>query len=101
MARIKVVGVSISSGEYQGFPYKNLVLHTLRKEEHTEGERAEQIKIKYKNLREAFNLDKTAAEIDRLTPRDFSDLLGKEIACYYDQYRTVTQVIVFAPEDKK
>ena len=98
MAKSKVIGVSVSSGEYQGFNYKNLVLHVTRKDEHTEGLRAEQVKIKYKNLNEALSLDKTAAEIDRLTPRDFQNLIGKEISVYYDQYRAVSSIIVYAPE---
>ena len=42
MANSKVVGISVSSGEYKGYPFKNLVLHTLRRDEHTEGERTEQ-----------------------------------------------------------
>ena len=95
MAKCKVVGVSLSSGEYQGFQFKNLVLHTLRKDEHTEGERSEQIKIKYKYLNNAFNLDKTAAEIDRLLPVNFSDLIGKEVEAFYDQFRNVTSVVVY------
>lgn len=66
MANSKVVGISVSSGEYKGYPFKNLVLHTLRRDEHTEGERTEQFKIKYKNLGSALSLNKTAAEIDRL-----------------------------------
>lgn len=95
MARSKVVGISVSKGEYQGYPFKNLVLHTLRSDEHTEGERAEQVKIKYKNLDEALNLNKTSAEIDKLLPYDFRNLIGREISVYYDQYRTVTQVVVY------
>lgn len=94
MANQKVVGVSVSKGEYQGFNYKNLVLHTLCKDEHTEGERAQNIKIKYKNLNTALSLNLTAAEVDNLLPKDFINLIGKEIQVYYDQYRTVTAVVV-------
>lgn len=101
MANSKVVGISVSSGEYKGYPFKNLVLHTLRRDVHTEGERTEQFKIKYKNLGSALSLNKTAAEIDRLTPADFRNLIGKEITVYYDQYRSVQQIIVYAPEEQK
>lgn len=94
MANQKVVGVSVSKGEYQGFDYKNLVLHTLVKDTKTEGERAQQVKIKYKNLNEALDLNLTAAEVDRLLPKDFINLIGKEIRVFYDQYRTVTAVVV-------
>ena len=98
MARNQVVGVSVSVGEYQGFPYKNLILHTTRADEHTEGLKTETVKIKYKVLNDALNLNKTAAEIDRLTPADFKNLIGKEITVYYDMYRNVNSVIVYAPE---
>ena len=102
MANSKVIGISVSKGKYEGYDYKNLILHTVRKDQYTEGERAEQIKVKFKNLGEALNLNKTAAEIDRLLPSDFSNLIGKEIICYYDQYRNVSQICVLAPEgDKK
>ena len=94
MANQKVVGISVSKGEYQGFNYKNLVLHTLCKDEHTEGERAQNIKIKYKNLNEVLSLNLTAAEVDNLLPKDFINLIGKEIKVYYDQYRTVTEIVV-------
>ena len=94
MANQKVVGISVSKGEYQGFNYKNLVLHTLCKDEHTEGERAQNIKIKYKNLNSALSLNLTATEVDNLLPKDFTNLIGKEIQVYYDQYRTVTAVVV-------
>lgn len=100
MANPKVIGVSVSKGKYEGYDYKNLVLHTVRRDQYTEGERAEQIKVKYKNLDIALGLNKTAAEIDRLIPSDFSNLIGKEIEVYYDQYRNVNHIIVLAPADK-
>ena len=98
MAKSKVIGISVSSGKYEGYDYKNLVLHTTRTDEHSEGLRAEQLKIKYKILNEALNLNKTAAEVDRLLPKDFVNLIGKEIDVYYDQYRNVKQIIVYSPE---
>lgn len=98
MAKNKVIGVSVSVGEYQGFPYKNLILHTTRTDDHTEGLKCETVKIKYKALNEALSLNKTAAEIDRLTPADFKNLIGKDITVYYDMYRNVSSVIVYAPE---
>lgn len=98
MANSKVIGISVSKGKYEGHDFKNLILHTVRKDTYTEGERAEQIKIKYKNLGQALNINKTEGEIDRLIPSDFSDLIGKEIFCYYDQYRNVTSVIVYGTD---
>ena len=96
MANQRVVGISVSKGEYQGYDYKNLVLHTLCKDEHTEGDRAQNVKIKYKNLNEALDLNLTAAEVDRLLPKDFVNLIGKEIRVFYYQYRTVTAVQVIS-----
>lgn len=101
MSKTKVVGVSVSAGEYQGFKYKNLVLHCLiYGDEYTEGERTMTVKVKYKNLNEVFNLNKTAAEIDNLNPSHFSDIIGKSINCYYNQYREVTQIVVSPFDDK-
>ena len=48
MANSKVIGISVSKGKYEGHDFKNLILHTVRKDTYTEGERAEQ--IKYKSL---------------------------------------------------
>ena len=100
MSKIKVIGVSVSAGEYKGYAFKNLVLHTTREDIHTNGLRAEQIKIKFRNLSDALNINRSAAEIDRLTPADFQNLIGKEISAYYDQYRQVTQIVVYGDEEK-
>ena len=100
MAKPKVIGVSVSSGKYEGYDYKNLIIHTARKDDYTCGERAEQIKVKYKNLNDVLGLDKTAAEIDRLQPSDFSNLIGREIDCYYDRFRNVSSIIVYGADEK-
>ncbi len=99
MSNCKVVGVSVSSGEYQGYNYKNLVLHCLViGDQYTEGDRCQQYKIKWKNLNTVFNLNKTATEIDNLNPSHFKDLLGKYITCLFNQYREVISVVVEKPE---
>lgn len=100
MAKSKVVGVSVKSGEYQGHAYKNLVLYTLSKSKEVQGELAETVKVKFKNLNEALSLNMTAAEIDNLGAVDFINLIGKEIEVYYDKFRNVEEVNVLT-NDKK
>lgn len=100
MAKSKVVGVSVKSGEYQGHAYKNLVLYTLSKSKEVQGEYAETVKVKFKNLNEALSLNMTAAEIDNLGAMDFINLIGKEIEVYYDKFRNVEEVNVLSAEKK-
>lgn len=100
MAKSKVVGVSVKSGEYQGHAYKNLVLYTLSKSKEVQGELAETVKVKFKNLNEALSLNMTASEIDNLGAVDFINLIGKEIEVYYDKFRNVEEVNVLT-NDKK
>lgn len=99
MARLKVVGVSVKKGNYEGNAWKNLNLYTLTKDKDVEGEMCEVVKVKFKNLNEALSLNMTAAEVDNLGTYDFMNLIGKEISVYYDKYRNVEEVVVH--EQKK
>lgn len=100
MAKSKVVGVSVKSGEYQGHAYKNLVLYTLTKSKDVEGEMSETVKVKFKNLNEAFSLNMTASEVDNLGTMDFINLIGKEVSVYYDKFRNVEEVVVHSEQKK-
>lgn len=100
MAKSKVVGVSVKSGEYQGHAYKNLVLYTLTKSKDVEGEMCEAVKIKYRNLNEALSLNMTASEVDNLGTMDFINLIGKEVSVYYDKFRNVEEVVVHSEQKK-
>ena len=98
----KVVGISVSIGEYKGYNYKNLVLHmNYFGDQYTEGVKVGHIKVKYKNLNDVFNLNKTAAEIDNLLPNHFKNLIGKSLDVFYNQYREVIQIVSKPFEDDK
>lgn len=101
MARLKVVGVSVKSGEYQGHAYKNLMLYTLTKDREVQGEMCETVKVKFKVVNEALQLNMTAAEVDNLGTMDFINLIGKEIAVHYDKFRNVEDIFVYPAEPKK
>ena len=102
MARMKVIGVSVKSGVYQDNPYKNLILYTTYKDTSTEGLMCESVKVKFKNINDALNLNLTASEVDKLGTMDFINLIGKEIKVHYDQYGkkgSVEDIYIF-PDDK-
>ena len=91
----KVIGIYISQGEYKDNPYKKLVINVTRKDDKTEGLRAEQYKIKYADLNDALNLNMAQTEVEKLLPKDFANLIGKEVDFFYDQWKNVKSVIIF------
>lgn len=94
MAVIKVIGVSESKGKYEGYDYHNLVLHTERKDLYTVGIRAEQLKIKYRFLNDIFNLGLKPEQVEHLKPKDFENLVGKNVTVSFDMYRNIESVTV-------
>lgn len=97
MEKTIVIGITESGPDiYQGKPYHNLVLHTSRTDDNKNvvGSRAEQLKIKYAKLNDMFNLGISQEAVEKLTPHDFQNLVGKEVKVYFDRFRNVDSVQV-------
>lgn len=97
MEKTIVIGITESGPDiYQGKAYHNLVLHTSRTDDskNAVGARAEQLKIKYVKLNDMFNLGLSQEAVEKLTPIDFMNLVGKEVKVYFDRYRNVDSVQV-------
>ena len=79
MAKSKVVGVSVKSGEYQGHAYKNLVLYTLSKSKEVAeiiGTTQQQIN-KYENEQQEMTLQR-AIKLAELYKVSLDYLAGRE-----------------------
>lgn len=98
MEKTIVIGITESGPDkFNGVYYHNLILHTSRtdsSDNNAVGARAEQLKIKYIKLSDMFGLSMTQEEVEKLKPKDFQNLVGKEVKVYFDRYRNVDSVQV-------
>lgn len=98
MEKTIVIGITESGPDkYNGNYYHNLVLHTSRTDtsnDNVVGSRAEQLKIKYVKLADMFDLGMSQEAVEKLKPKDFQNLIGKEVKVYFDRYRNVDSVQV-------
>lgn len=99
MAKMQVIGVSVKSGVYQDNPYKNLIIYTTYKDSSVEGLMCEPVKVKFKSINDALNLNLMASEVEKLGTIDFINLIGKEIQVHYDKYGQVEDIFIY-PENK-
>lgn len=100
MARNKVVGVSVSAGRFEGFDYRNLIVHTTKSDDKCVGLRAEQFKIKYRFLNDGLNLNMKPEDVMKLEASDFQNLIGKEVMPTFDQFRNCIGLVVFGSDKK-
>ena len=100
MPKYKVVGVSESKGEYKGYEYRNLILHTECEDRYTVGVKTDKFKIKWVNLSDVFRLGLRDSEINNLTTSDFKDLLGKNVFFSFDRYGNPDRVEVIEEKAK-
>lgn len=95
MARNVVIGVSVSSGIFQGYPFRNLIVHTTKEDKKCIGLRAEPYKIKFSYLRTGLNLTMEEEDIMKLEASDFKNLIGKEVQPTFDQFRNCIGLVIF------
>jgi hypothetical protein len=98
MARNKVIGVSVSAGKFEGYDYRNLMVHTTKEDSKCVGLRAETFKIKFKFLNDGLNLNMKESDVMKLEASDFQNLIGKEVMPTFDQFRNCIGLVVFGSD---
>ena len=83
---MKIVGITINQGEYQGRNYHNVVFHGISEatRENAVGQLVEQVKVNYATLLSQIGTDKTDKHI--------FGYVGKELGFAYNKYGSVEYV---------
>lgn len=78
----KVLGIKHSTGEYQGNTYDNYNFFVGSEDINTVGTYVETVKVKSTVLKELIDL------------KDITDLVGQDVAFYYNKFGQVTEVCI-------
>ena len=92
---MKIVGVTNSSGNYQGNDYDNIILHCTEpfNNEKSTGLRTESFKIKHSIMAEIFGKS--------LTSKELAAFVGQEANFFYDKFNHVNLVQLVQRETAK
>lgn len=83
---MKVLGVTIKEGEYQGRAYKNVMLHCSYEDQNALGVLTEVVKVKHSSVKEVFGKE--------MDSKDYQNLIGKQINAYYNRFGVVSEIKV-------
>ena len=92
---MKVIGVTDSSGNYQGNDYHNIIFHCTEPfdNDKSTGLRTESFKVKYTIIAEIIGKP--------LTSKEFAAFVGQEVNFYYDKFNHVNLVQFVQKETAK
>ena len=96
---MKVLGVSVVNGEYEGRKYHNLVFQVAAPNDNPNkdvvGDLVDTVKIKFTDINIILQLGLAdQADVEKLTASAFSDYIGSEISVSYNKYGAVNSITV-------
>lgn len=102
---MKVLGVSVVNGEYEGRKYHNLVFQVAAPNDNPNkdvvGDLVDTVKIKFTDINIILQLGLAdQSDVEKLTASAFSDFIGSEISVSYNKYGAVNSITVVKPKSE-